>query len=340
MNIDNTFSDSISLADVNAARDRISSLIIRTPLVPSPSATDRAGVAVHLKLECFQRTGTFKVRGALSKVTSLTDEQRQAGLICASSGNHGLGVAYAAACFGTRCVVVLPEDVNPHKFALLTKLGAEVVKFGIASDVRQEKVAELSRKHGYTQVHPFSDPVLVAGQGTVGLEVLEDLPDVSEVYIPIGGGGLISGIAIAIKTRRPGTRIYGVEPEHSNAMSEALRHRGPVVLPEVQTIADGLAAATTEDLNFSIVNKYVDDVLLVSDDAIREAMLFLLERANVLVEPSGAASLAGLFSNTKRTGPCVAVLSGGNVTLQQMDRYRGLNSSQTTSVEDRQPNPA
>jgi threonine dehydratase len=328
MNTQNTLDDSISFADVIAARDRISGMILRTPLIASDAATERAGMPVHLKLECFQRTGSFKARGALSKVSSLTPEQRQAGLICASSGNHGLGVAYASACFGTRCIVVLPEDVNPHKFTLLKKLGAEIVKFGIASDARQEKVAELSRKHGYTQVHPFSDPVLIAGQGTVGLEVLEDLPDVGEVYVPIGGGGLISGIAVAIKARRPGTRIYGVEPEHSNAMSEALRHRGPVVLPQVQTIADGLAAATTENLNFSIVNRYVDDVILVGDDAIRDAMFFLLERANVLVEPSGAASLAGLLMNPKRTGPGVAILSGGNITLQQIDKHRGHDLSQ------------
>jgi len=236
--------------------------------------------------------------------------------------------------------VVLPEDVNPHKFALLQKLGAELIKFGIASDVRQEKVEELSRKHGYTQVHPFSDPVLIAGQATVGLEVLEDLPDVGEVYVPIGGGGLISGIALAIKTRRPGTRIYGVEPVHSNAMSEALRHRRPVVLPEVRTMADGLAAATTEDLNFSIVHRYVDDVLLVSEDAIRDAMLFLLEKANVLVEPSGAASLAGLFMNTKKMGPSVAILSGGNITLQQLDKHRGLDPSQNTSIGEGRSRPA
>jgi threonine dehydratase len=339
MSTQSTSGDSISPADLNAARDRISSLILHTPLVPSHAMSERAGVAVHLKLECFQRTGSFKVRGALSKVSSLTPEQRQAGLICASSGNHGLGVAYASGCFQTRCVVVLPEDVNPHKFALLQKLGAELIKFGITSDVRQEKVEELSRKHGYTQVHPFSDPVLIAGQATVGLEVLEDLPDVGEVYVPIGGGGLISGIALAIKTQRPGTRIYGVEPVHSNAMSEALRHRRPVVLPEVRTMADGLAAATTEDLNYSIVQQHVDDVLLVSEDAIRDAMLFLLEKANVLVEPSGAASLAGLFMNTTRIGPSVAILSGGNITLQQLDKHRGLDPSQDTSIGQARSRP-
>jgi threonine dehydratase len=317
-----TVDNSVSLVDVIAARDRVSGMLIRTPLVHSDAAAELADLQVYLKLECFQRTGSFKVRGALSKVTSLTPEQRQAGLICASSGNHGLGVAYASACFGTRCVVVLPEDVNPHKLALLAKLGAEIVKYGITSDARQEKVVELSRSHGYTQIHPFSDPVLIAGQGTVGLEILEDLPDVSEVYVPIGGGGLISGVAVAIKEQRPGTLIYGVEPEHSNAMSEALRYGGPVVLPKVETIADGLAAATTEDLNFAMVNRYVDDVIMVSDEAIRQTMFFLLERANILVEPSGAASLAGLLMNSKKKGPAVAVLSGGNITLQQLDKYR------------------
>ncbi len=322
MKTSNETASAVSLESVRLAQARISREIIRTPLVLSGAASDYAGSPVFLKLESLQRTGAFKARGALSKVTSFTPEERQRGLICASTGNHGLGVAYAAVRYGARCVVVLPENANPHKVSLLKKLGAEIVVHGLSSDARQEKADQLTKEHGYMQVHPFSDPVLIAGQGTVGLEILEDLPEVDEVYVPIGGGGLISGIAVALKEQKPRIRVYGVEPEHANTLSEALRHNGPFPLARVETIADGLAAKITEDLNFSIVSKYVDNVLLVDDRKIIEAMLFLIEHAKVFVEPSAAASFAGILANTKRLGKAVAVISGGNVSLQQVDNFR------------------
>jgi threonine dehydratase len=322
MNQQATGASAITVADIRAAMGRIRSDIIRTPLVLCDAASHRAGIPVYLKLENLQRTGAFKVRGALSKVTSLPPEERQRGLICASSGNHGLGVAYASSCMGARCIVVLPENANPHKVALLENLGAEIIRHGITSDVRQMKVDELSERHRYAQVHPFSDPALIAGQGTLGLEIVEDLPDVEEVYVPVGGGGLISGISVATKEQRPMVRVYGVEPEHSNAMSEALRHGKPVALERVETVADGLAAKITEKLNFSIVRNFVDEVILVSDREIIDATWFLLEYAKVLVEPSAAASFAGLLANPRRKGKAVAVMSGGNVTLQQMEKLR------------------
>jgi len=314
----------ITVADIRAAKGRIGSDIIRTPLVPCDAASQRAGIPVYLKLENLQRTGAFKVRGALSKVRTFTNEERDRGVICASSGNHGLGVAYACSRMAARCTVVLPEDANSHKVVLLKELGAEIVVHGITSDVRQMKVDELCDRHGYVQVHPFADPDLIAGQGTLGLEILEDLPDVEEVYVPIGGGGLISGTSIAIKEQRPEARVYGVEPQHSNAMSEALRRGGPVALERIETVADGLAAKITEPLNFSVVRNFVDDVILVSDREIIEATLFLLEHAKILVEPSAGASFAGLLANPRRAGKAVAVMSGGNVTLQQIDRFRQL----------------
>ncbi len=313
---------SVRLLDIQAARSRIHAEILRTPLVLSDAASERAGVSVYLKLENLQRTGAFKVRGALSKVSNFTAEERRRGLICASSGNHGLGVAYASTRFGARCIVVLPENANPHKVSLLRKMNAEIVNHGTTSDARQEKVDQLSQEYGYTQVHPFADPVLIAGQGTRGLEILEDLADVEEVNVPIGGGGLISGIAVAIKEQHPAVRVYGVEPEHSNAMWEALRHQGPFLLSHVETIADGLAARITENLNYSIVRHYVEDVILVSDQDIVEGTLFLLEHSKVLVEPSAAASYAGLLANMKKRGKAVAVMSGGNVTVQQIDKLR------------------
>jgi len=312
----------VTLTDVKAARERIAGEIIRTPLVLCDSVSEPVGAPVYLKLENLQRTGAFKVRGAVAKVTSLTPAERQRGLVCASSGNHGIGVAYASGRFGIPCVVVLPENASDYKISLLEKYGAQILRHGITSDVRQEKVIQLSRERGYTQIPSFADPVLIAGQGTIGLEILEDLPDVDEVYVPVGGGGLISGIAVAIKEQRPETRIYGIEPEHSNAMWEALRHQGPVLLPRVETIADGLAAAITEDINFSIVKHYADEIILVSDREILEATLFLLERAKIVVEPSAAASVAGLLKNSRKGGNAVAVISGGNITLEQIEEHR------------------
>ncbi len=312
----------VTLESIRAAQRSIGKEIIRTPLVLSGAASDRAGVAVYLKLENLQRTGAFKVRGALNKLASFTPEQRARGIICASSGNHGLGVAYAAARYGVRAVVVLPENANPLKVSLIEKLGAQTVMFGTVSDARQEKVRELTEQYGYAQVHPFSDPVLISGQGTIGLEIVEDLPEVDEVYVPIGGGGLISGIATAVKELRPQTRVYGVEPEYSNAMKEAVKHGRPFPLSRVQTIADGLAARITEELNLAIVRRYVDDIIEVSDRMILEATEYLLEQCKVFVEPSGATSLAGLFLNPKKRGKAVAVLSGGNATLQQLEQHR------------------
>lgn len=312
----------VTLAEVKAARERIAREVIRTPLVLSDAVSERSQSPVYLKLENLQRTGAFKVRGAVAKVTSLAPEALQSGLVCASSGNHGIGVAYASRRFGAPCVVVVPENASGYKISLVEKYGAQVLKHGITSDVREEKAIQLSRERGYTQIPSFADPTLIAGQGTIGLEILEDMPDVDEVYVPVGGGGLISGIALAIKELKPDTRIYGVEPEHSNAMSEALHHQGPVLLPRVETIADGLAAAITADINFSLVSHYVDEIVLVSDRDILKATVFLLERAKIVVEPSAAVSVAGLFANPPKSGKAVAVISGGNTTLQQIEELR------------------
>lgn len=312
----------VTLADVIAAQERIGDYVVRTPLLVNDAASERSGCPVYLKMECLQRTGAFKVRGALNKASTLTPEQQQSGLICASTGNHGLAVAYAAKRLGTRCTVVLPENPNPHKSAMLRNLGAEVILHGIGSDERQMKVDQLSSEHGYAQIAPFSDPAVIAGAGTAGLEILEDLPDVDEVYVPIGGGGLVAGIAVAIKEKSPKARIFGVEPENSGSMWMALRENGPVPLANVQTVADGLAATITEELNYSIVKQYVDEVILVSDRAIIESTIFLIENAKVLVEPSGGASFAGLLANPRRAGRAVCLLSGGNVTLQQLYEHQ------------------
>ncbi|HVA00546.1 MAG TPA: threonine/serine dehydratase [Terriglobia bacterium] len=312
----------VVLKDVVDARQRISTKLIHTPLAHCHAVSEHAGRPVFLKLENMQKTGSFKARGALNKTLSLGNQQRRKGLVCASTGNHGLGVAYAASRAGVPCVVVLPDPPNAYKARLLEKLGARVVMYGTTSDERQEKVDELVRENDYVEIHPFADPMLIAGQGTVGLEIMEDLPEVQEVYVPIGGGGLIAGIALAIKEQRPSVRVYGVQPENANAMAEALRGHQVVTLESIKTIADGLAAGATEELNLSLVQRYVDDVILVSDRAILEATLLVIERSKLWVEPSGAASVAGLLANRRGKGRAVAVLSGGNATLQQVQQYK------------------
>jgi threonine dehydratase len=200
-------------------------------------------------------------------------------------------------------------------------MGAEIVTYGTTSDARQQKVDQLSHEHGYAQVHPFADPVLIDGQGTIGLEILADLPDADDVYVPIGGGGLISGIAVAIKEQRPATRVYGVEPENSNAMWEALRHKGSFALSSVDTIADGLAARNYRAAQLRSGGPLRRRCVLVSDRDIAAAMLFLLEYRKVVVEPSGATSFAGLLANPRWRGKAVALMSG-NVTLSQLEDLR------------------
>ena len=320
--MDRTLNDYVTLADVRAARERIAAEITRTPLILSDAASRRAGGPVYFKLENLQRTGSFKVRGALNRAMSLAPPERQRGIVCASSGNHGLGVAYAGSRLGVPRVVVLPQKANPYKVKLLEELGAEVVRDGETSDLCHQTASAIARDKGYTLLHPFADPAVIAGQGTVGLEVLDDLPEVDEVYVPIGGGGLISGIAVATKEQRPRTRIWGVQPENSNSMWAALRQGHPVSVSDIRTVADGLSATTTREINLAHVRRYAEDVILVSDQAILDATLFVLQHAKVLVEPSAAASFAGLLANARRQGPVVAVMSGGNVSLQQLDELR------------------
>lgn len=312
---------SITLGDVKAARTLIEQYVIRTPTVLCDSLSEELRAPAYLKLENLQRTGAFKVRGAIAKVSTLGPEGRARGIVCASSGNHGIGVAYAARLFKSKCLVVLPENASEYKVSQLEKYGAEILRHGITSDARQLKESQLSRENGFTPVPSFADPVLIAGQGTIGLEILEDLCEIDEVYVPVGGGGLISGIAVAIKEQRPAIRIYGVEPERADTMREAVRHQQPVLLPDLDTMADGLAAAITADINLAIVNRYVDDIILVSEQDILAATIFLLERAKVLAEPSSATSVAGLLGNPKRAGKAVAVISGGNISIKQIAEY-------------------
>jgi threonine ammonia-lyase medium form len=304
-----------TLEDLRRARAAIAGRLHRTPLAHSTALGQMLGVHLWLKAECLQKTGSFKVRGVLNKLAALTDEEKRRGLITISAGNHGQAVAYGAAAEGVQCVVVMPAYASPAKIAACQGYGAEVV---VGGDVHQafEKVHELRVARGLTLIHPYDDPAVIAGQGTIGLEILEDLPDVDTVLVPIGGGGLISGIASALKLSRPEIRVIGVEPEGAPTLSRALEQGAPVRLDSVNTIADGLTGPIAGDLTLAAVQRFVDDVVLVSDAEIGDALRLMLERTKLLAEPAGAAATAALLARRVIPPPnskVVSLLSGGNI---------------------------
>jgi threonine dehydratase len=310
----------IYLEDIRAAAAALEGRVHRTPVLLSRSVSERAGCTVHVKAESFQRTGSFKVRGVFNKIRSLTREDRGHGLIGISAGNHAQALAYAAHIEQVKCTVVMPAKASPVKVAASKGYGAEVVLHGDVFEAWQ-KMEELRDRHGYTFVHPYDDELVIAGQGTVGLEIMADLPKVDIVVVPIGGGGLISGIAAAVKSINPGVRVYGVEPVGSAAVKEALKAGEPVRLQSINTIADGLSAPIAGVNSLEHIRKYVDDVVLVDDDAIRDALRYILERMKILLEPAAAAGFAALFAGRipNAANKTVAVVaSGGNMDLARL----------------------
>lgn len=309
----------VSLHDIERAAARIAGRVHRTPLFSSRSLGERTGARLHFKAECLQRTGSFKVRGALNRVDGLDAAERARGLIGVSAGNHAQALAFAARAAGVRCTVVMPAHASRTKVAASEGYGADVVLHGDVFDAFA-RMEELRAQHGYTLVHPFADEAVIAGQGTVGLEIVDDLPDVDLVVVPVGGGGLLSGVAAAIKARRPEARVIGVEPAGAPAVSAALDAGKVVHLERVETIADGLAAPMTDDIVLQHVRAYVDEVVTVSEESIRDAMREILARTKLLVEPAGAAGFAALASGAVRAeGRTVAVvLSGGNIDMQRL----------------------
>jgi threonine dehydratase len=309
-----------TLADVEAARQVIAGRLHRTPLAGSATLGRRVGAPLFLKLESFQKTGSFKPRGALNKIAALGDQARARGLVTASAGNHAQALAWAAAAAGVACTVVMPAGAPPAKLAATRDYGAAVVQEPDVLTVISRAQA-LAAERGLTFVPPFDDPAIIAGHGTVALEVLEDLPDAGTVVVPVGGGGLIAGMAIALKGRRPATRVVGVEPEGAAAMWRSLRSGRPERLERVQTIADGLSAPYAGELTFPIVQRCVDDLVLVTDAEIRAAMVLLLERCKLLAEPAGAAAPAALLAGkvaVRPDAPVVAVVSGGNIDAARL----------------------
>jgi threonine dehydratase len=310
----------INLEDIRKAATALEGRVHRTPLLLSRSVSERAGCTVHVKAESFQRTGSFKVRGVFNKIRSLKRDERSRGLIGISAGNHAQALAYAAHIEQVKCTVVMPAKASPVKVAASKGYGAEVVLHGDVFEAWQ-KMEELRDRHNYTFVHPYDDELVIAGQGTVGLEIMANLPRVDVVVVPVGGGGLISGVATAVKSITPGVRVYGVEPVGAAAVKEALQAGEPVRLRSVNTIADGLSAPIAGVNALQHVRKYVDDVVLVDDDAIRDALRYILERMKILLEPAGAAGFAALFNGAipDVANKTVAVVaSGGNMDLARL----------------------
>ncbi|MFW5951823.1 MAG: threonine ammonia-lyase [Gemmatimonadota bacterium] len=298
---------------VRAAARGLEGVAVRTPLIPSPWLREELGVEVRLKCESFQPIGAFKLRGAYTMIARLSEAERARGVITYSSGNHAQAVAFAARAFGIEAVIVMPENAPPIKVRGTKRLGAEVVEEGTTSLARRERAEAIQAERGLTMVPPFDHPDIIAGQGTVGLEILEDWPEVGTIVVPIGGGGLISGIAAFVKQEHPDVRVVGVEPEGAPAMRRSLDAGELVTLDRIDSIADGLVPVRPGDLTFAHVRSLVDDVVLVDDHAIRAAAARLLVRGKLLVEYSGAATVAALRAGLALDGPAAAVISGGNI---------------------------
>ena len=309
--------------DIRQARLSSAGKIHRTPIFSSLALGKRASVNLLLKAEFLQKTGSFKVRGVLHKIRRLTPDQKAAGLVSVSAGNHAAALAFASSAEGVKSTIVMPATASPVKVQASRDYGAEIILHGKAADAFA-KMEELRDQRGYTLVHPYNDLDIIAGHGTVGLEIMEDVPDADVVIVPIGGGGLIAGIAAAVKSMRPQTRVYGVEPHGAPTVRAALDANQVVQLDSVQTIADGLAAPMSGDIVMEHVKAFVDDVVLVSDDEIKDAVRELLLRCKFMIEPAGAAGVAALLHGHVPVKPgerVVVVLSGGNLDL---DRLRGF----------------
>lgn len=308
----------VNIDDIKLAQRRLEGIAIHTPLIPYSQDDNEAG-QLYFKPENFQPIGAFKIRGAYNKIASLTDEEKKRGVISYSSGNHAQGVAYAARELGVRATIVMPGNAPKVKLENTKALGARVIQVGNGGEERRIKAEELAAEHGYTMVPPYNDETLIAGQGTVGLEILEDLPQVNTILVPVGGGGLISGVAVAIKLTNPKVRVIGVEPALAGDAHASLRAGHMVEFPAEQvgqTIADGLRAQHLGDITFAHIQNYVDDIITVSEDEIKEAVRRMVFGAHLVAEPSGAVAFAGYLFHRHELPDArytVAIITGGNV---------------------------
>ena len=323
----------ITLDNLRQAKSRIQGIANRTRLIEfmgeqPPSSVRSAGARLLLKPENQQPIGAFKIRGAYNKIASLSAEEKKRGVISYSSGNHAQGVAYAARALGVKAVIVMPSNAPIIKREATAKLGAEIVIVGPASEERKTKAEELAAQHGYVIVPPYADEEIIAGQGTIGLEILEDLPEVETVFAPVGGGGLISGVAAAIKITRPSVHVIGVEPELAGDAQASLRAGKIVQFSADQvsrTIADGLRTQSVGEINFEHIQCFVDAIVTVTEDEIRQTMKLLAANPETTAEPSGAVSVAGFLFRADQLPKShlnVAIISGGNIEPKLLEELR------------------
>ena len=297
------------------AKEKLSKVLLETHLIYSPIFSKESGNKVFIKPENLQKTGSFMIRGAYTKISNLTDAEKKRGVIASSAGNHAQGVAYGAKESGIKAVIVMPKSTPLIKVESTKQYGAEVVLHGDVYDDAYKKAKELEEKEGYVFVHPFNDEDVLDGQGTIALEILEELPETDIILVPIGGGGLISGIACAAKILKPEIKIIGVEPEGAASAYEAIKENKVVELKEANTIADGTAVKKIGDLNFEYIKKYVDEIITVSDYELMEAFLLLVEKHKIIAENSGILSVAATKKIKEKNKKVVSVISGGNIDV-------------------------
>lgn len=318
----------INLKDIQNAYDKIQKSIKKTPLMECPTLDEITNSTVLLKLENLQRTGSFKVRGAMNKIMNLTEEEKSHGVIASSAGNHAQGVALGAKSIGINATIVMPETAPLSKVIATKNFGARVIQHGQYYDEAYNKALEIQEKENLVFLHPFNDDYVIAGQGTIGLEILNEVSDIDAIFVPVGGGGLLSGIAVVVKSINPNIKVYGVEANGAASMKESVSNKKIIQLKSCHTIADGIAVAKVGDKTFEIVQKYVDKIISVSEEEITSAILFLLEKSKVVAEGAGATSLAGLLSNqvdVKGKKVC-CVISGGNIDINNVEKI--INKAQ------------
>lgn len=302
--------------DIQKANSMRDEKIRKTPIIYSPTFSMLTDSEVYLKSEFQQKTGAFKIRGAYYKIQTLTEEEKQRGVIAASAGNHAQGVAYAANAEKIRCTIVMPKNASPAKVSATKWYGANVILDGINYDEASARAKEIAKETGSILIHAFDDPEIIAGQGVIGLEILEQIPDVEEIYVPIGGGGLAAGILIAIKTTHPNIKIIGVQSRSFPSMYESWKQGTLTSVGGARTIADGISVKVPGQTTFSIIKELIDEIVLVDDSEIIKAMFLLMERMKVVIEPAGAVGLAYLISHKPSPGKkIVSILAGGNIDM-------------------------
>jgi threonine dehydratase len=326
----------VTMRDLYLARRRIASLARRTPLVESPWLGERIGAAVYLKLENLQETGSFKIRGAANRMLMLTADQRSRGVIAMSTGNHGRAVSYVAGRLGVQALICIPEGTPDNKVEGIRRFGGDVLVSGGTYDEAEDEASRLEEQRGLTLVNPHDHPHVIAGQGTIGLELLEDLPEIDTVLVPVGGGGLISGIALALKSAGSDIRVVGVSMDRAPVMYHSLKAGRPIRMEQEQSLADGLLGGIglENQHSFRMVQEYVDDFVLVSETEIAQAMVFALERHHLVVEGGGAVGLAALLSERVHAGGenVAVVVSGGNVDVPLLLRLAEKEAERRSSA--------